>query len=96
MEFVVYPRSFFVQPGSVGGSDVMQVIAADVDGAIVRIVFGPRDWEGFQAYVADHEAAARAATERAKAAEASEAARALLLSPTGMTAAIQSKAPRKH
>lgn len=92
MEFVVYPRSFFVQPGQVGGSDVMQVILQDVSGDTVRIVFGSGDWEGFQAYVADHEAAARAATERAKAAEA----RALLLSPKGMTAALRTKPPRKH
>ena len=92
MEFVIYPRSFFVQPGSVGGSDVMQVILQDVSGDTVRVVFGAGDWEGFQAYVADHEQGGRDATERAKAAEA----RAVLLDPNGMAATLRSKQPRKH
>lgn len=77
MEYVVYPRAFTVQPGAMPRprgeqAPTMNVVLHDVAGNVVRLVFALEDWRGFQSYVADHEAAAKAA-----------ATRRLLLGPDG-------------
>jgi len=66
MEHVVFPRQFLVTAAKAGDTDTMAIVIQDVGGDTVRIVFGLADWPGFQAFVADHEAAARSAEARAQ------------------------------
>ena len=70
MEIAVFPQAFTVTPGRVptptGDMDVMHVVLVDVGGTNFRITFGVDDWKGFQAFVADHETAAKAAAARAR------------------------------
>lgn len=44
----------------------MVVTILDAGGTVVRVTFGAEDWAGFQAFVADWEAAGKAASARAQ------------------------------
>ncbi len=85
MEITVFPRAFNVQPGrapTIQGPemDVMTVIVQDVGGDVLKVTFGLEDWEAFQKWVADPEAAA-----------ASAKARAQILAPGGLAPTLREK-----
>ena len=87
MEIIVHPQAFSVGPTQTllptgEQQQGMAVMAADVGGTIVRVVFAAPDWAEFQKAVADHEAFA-----------ASMKARAQILGPDGLAPTLRQ---RKH
>lgn len=71
MEIVVFPAGFSVLPAKVPQpdgemADAMQVRIMDAGGTSVSMVFGLKDWESFQRYIADPDGESRRAEARAK------------------------------